>query len=287
MLVLFPSDYFDIKSIDAEYQNEYEALCRLTNADILIFNYDNFVAGKKLKLTPGDYYHGLCIYRGWMLTPSLYIKLYNALLDQGIILINSPEQYSACHLFPAVRDELGLDTPASLIYANGTPIDWDEVNRKFKRFMIKDYVKSVKGTGFPSFFETPVNEDQIAKYVDEFIDLRGSLFTGGFVIKEYLDFKRYGQCTNEYRAYFLYGQLVSLSPNSNQPDACSYVPMEFVNRFNSLNSNYYTVDFGELSDGRWIVIETGDGQVSGLSPNQMVFKYYEEMKRILESRSNK
>ena len=48
-----------------------------------------------------------------------------------------------------------------------------------------------------------------------------------------------------------------------------------------LPSNYYTVDFAELSNGDWIVIETGDGQVSGLSPNQYPFKYYDDMRYVL------
>ena len=39
------------------------------------------------------------------------------------------------------------------------------------------------------------------------------------------------------------------------------------------------MDFAELADGSWIVVETGDGQVSGLSPGQYVFKFYEELLR--------
>ena len=29
MLILFPSDYFDIKKIDEDYAHEYEAVCRI------------------------------------------------------------------------------------------------------------------------------------------------------------------------------------------------------------------------------------------------------------------
>jgi hypothetical protein len=33
-------------------------------------------------------------------------------------------------------------------------------------------------------------------------------------------------------------------------------------------SFFYTIDFAEKIDGTWMVVETGDGQVSGLAPNQ-------------------
>jgi len=118
-------------------------------------------------------------------------------------------------------------------------------------------------------------------YMTEFMELRGKLYTGGIVIKEYVNLKRYGETTNEYRAFFINGQLLSLCRNSNQHDRSNKVPIEFVYSFNNLPSNYYTVDFGELDDGSWIVIEVGDGQVSGLSPSQNAFKFYEDILRIL------
>lgn len=42
----------------------------------------------------------LAIYRGWMLKPSLYNQLFNALSERGINLINTPIAYTHCHYFP-------------------------------------------------------------------------------------------------------------------------------------------------------------------------------------------
>jgi hypothetical protein len=117
--------------------------------------------------------------------------------------------------------------------------------------------------------------------VAEFIEHRGHLYTGGIVIKEYVDLAKYGGRTNEYRAFFLNGQLLSLQRNSGQSEKCKFPPSEFVNRFKNLPSNYYTVDFAELSDESWTVIEAGDGQVSGLSEGQLAFKYFDDMRRIV------
>lgn len=102
------------------------------------------------------------------------------------------------------------------------------------------------------------------KYIEEFIDLGGTLFTKGIVIKYFVSFKKYGN-TNEYRAFYLRGKLVTLSKNSNQSSNCPVVPM----------------DFAELENGKWIIIEAGDGQVSGLSPDQYIFKFYDEIRAIL------
>ena len=37
-----------------------------------------------------------------------------------------------------------------------------------------------------------------------------------------------------------------------------------------------------VPDSFWIVIETGDGQVSGLSQNQFIFKYYDDMREMFD-----
>jgi hypothetical protein len=279
MLIIFPSDYSDVKTIDPDYAAEYEAVCKIQGFKVILFDYDTFAADGLIKLFPKDYYSGAGIYRGWMLTPAQYATLYAHLVDKGIKLINAPEEYCACHLFPAVRDRLADSTPGSLCFAAGENIDWNLVNGAFKRFIVKDYVKSVKETDFPCFFETPVAAAEMEAKIAEFVAHRGSLFTGGIVLKEYVELKKYGGRTNEYRAFYLNHQLLSLCRNSNQADSCPAVPPYFASRFSHLPSNYYTVDFAELADGSWTVIETGDGQVSGLSPGQWPFKYYDDMRQ--------
>jgi len=248
MLILFASDYFDIKKVDDDYVAEYEAVSRIPEFKPILYNYDEFINNKQLRLYPDNFYTGECLYRGWMLTPEQYTALYSKLCEKGIQLITS--------------------------------IDWQLVNNTFSRFMIKDAVKSVKGHDFPSSFETPVIANEMNVHVENFRNLRDKLLTGGILLKEYVDFKKYGNNTNEYRAFYLKNHLLSLSRNSNQPDTCPIPPQIFIEKWAKLPSNYFTVDFGELENGQWIVIETGDGQVSGLSPMQFVFKYYDDMRLI-------
>ena len=49
---------------------------------------------------------------------------------------------------------------------------------------------------------------------------------------------------------------------------CSITKYQCENKYKSLGSPFYTIDYAETSDGCWKVIEAGDGQVSGLSENQ-------------------
>ncbi|MCL2377626.1 MAG: ATP-grasp domain-containing protein [Defluviitaleaceae bacterium] len=281
MLILFPSDYFDTKQPDSDYRTEYEAVCRIPEFKIILYNHDSFTQGEPLKIYPSNYYTGDCIYRGWMLNPIQYEALYIFLKNKGTTLINTPEQYNYCHLFPNVYPQIKEYTPRILCYGHEQPINWDYVNNTLKRFMVKDYVKSVKGCDFPAFFETPVKSKDMDIHIASFVEHRGSLFTGGIVLKEYVDLKKYGNATNEYRAFYLQNELLSLSRNSNQADSCPPPPQTLIDSVKTLQSQYYTVDFAELADGTWIVLETGDGQVSGLSPGQWEFKYYDDMRSIV------
>jgi hypothetical protein len=62
--------------------------------------------------------------------------------------------------------------------------------------------------------------------------------------------------------------IVSVSKNSLQLDYVNNVPNELIEKYKNLPSPFYTVDYAELEDGTWKILEAGDGQVSGLSPNQ-------------------
>jgi len=280
-LILFPSSYDNIKQPDPDYKKEYESVCQIPDFKIILYNYDDFAQGELLRIYPDNYYTGDCIYRGWMLNPEQYTTLYEFLNARNIKLINTPAEYNCCHLFPTIYPEIKQYTPKILYFEREQPINWNLVNDTFTRFMVKDYVKSVKGQDFPTFFETPVPPEEMSQHIDKFRELRGSLFTGGIVLKDYVNLKMYDGRTNEFRAFYLRSELLSLSRNSNQPDNCPLPPQELVARFKTLKSQYYTADFAELPNNSWIVLETGDGQVSGLSPNQWEFKYYDDMQNII------
>lgn len=316
LTILYPGSYFDRKKVDEDYELEYQEAVKFQELQIAFFNYDEFMAGDRLKLFPLPLETGLCIYRGWMVKPEKYQALYEELRERGLELINTPKQYENCHEFPRSYPLLKDFTPSMLSFPEekvisgdmpqltacgfvdpeqkrfhnytesagqkgmncGRPldIDWDQTKAVFPRFMIKDYVKSVKGTSFPAFFDSTYSNKDLDQYLEQFKQLRGELYTGGIVIKEFVDLKRVNGITNEYRAFYLNGRLLTLSPNSNQRFGAQ-PPKALTDQLPLLESRFYNVDFAEQEDGHWMVIETGDGQVSGLSPGQYIFKFYEEL----------
>ena len=72
MIVLFPSDFNDIKKVEPDYAVEYEAVCQTPGYCAVLFNYDEFVTGKSVRMYPHNYSNEFCIYRGWMLKPDKY-----------------------------------------------------------------------------------------------------------------------------------------------------------------------------------------------------------------------
>ncbi|MDE5823721.1 MAG: ATP-grasp domain-containing protein, partial [Lachnospiraceae bacterium] len=94
------------------------------------------------------------------------------------------------------------------------------------------------------------------------------LLTGGICIKEYLDLKKYGDRSNEFRVFYINHEIATVSRNSSQLQVTADPPRELVEKYRNLPSVFYTVDFAELADGTWKIIEAGDGEVSGLSDGQ-------------------
>ena len=276
--LLFPADYFDKRSPDGAMRAEYEAAVAEGRLDVSLFDLELFDERGRASLARPFLDPGLpLIYRGWMMKPGEYGSFHRALVGLGLRPITSPEAYAEFHMFPLAyeRHEALRSSSPGLLAFPGTDADAGMVNGRFERFMVKDYVKSVKGTSFPASVRTPISQGDLDALVEEFVRLRGGLFTEGIVLKEVVDLRRYGDATNEWRAFCLRGKLLNVCRNSNQHANTPAPPAGLVSSCESLGSPYYTVDCAELADGGWVVIETGDGQVSGLAAAQDPVIYYQ------------
>ena len=140
--------------------------------------------------------------------------------------------------------------------------------------MVKDYVKSVKGTSFPKYFDSTITQKDFDNHMQKFYEYRGNLYTGGICIKEYLSLKHYGADTNEYRVFYINNEIATISRNSGQGTYTPLPPNKLLEKYKMLDSLYYTIDYAELENGKWKILEVGDGQVSGLSDNQDYNVYF-------------
>jgi len=283
--ILFPSDYFDHKKVDETFLPEYETVCKIPEFHAVLYNHDAYInEGPPVLREYPVFEPGLCIARTWMLSWEQYRPLYLWLDNCGSKMVNTVPEYMRFHHFPQIYPLLTDFTPRIIRYPSRAEIDAEVVSAVFDRFMIKDDVKSVSGYDFPEFFETPIDHGELLKHVNKFIELRDNHYSGSIVFKEYVDLKRYEAATNEYRVFYFMGEVLSVSKNSNQPVTCPRVPDSLVQKFRSLPSQYYTIDFGELESGVFVIIETGDGQVSGLPHDQDISKYYDSMRNILKEK---
>lgn len=206
--------------------------------------------------------------------PNQYERFYNLLLEKNIRLVTNPEQYGLMHIFPNVYEDVKEDTVKMELYPLHSEIDVEALKKSFNRFMVKDYVKSVKGTEVPRYFDKNITQEEFDRWMEVFYKYRGNLLTGGICIKEFLDLARYDDKTNEYRIFYINHGIATVCRNSGQGSYTPELPQELIEKYRYLNSPYYTVDFAELSDGTWKIIEAGDGGVSGLSDNQNYEHYF-------------
>ena len=270
------SDYYDRKELliadDIPFRTEGVKATGLF--ETIIFGYKEWFYEDNLVLTKAPDEKRKAIYRGWMMQPKKYKAFYNTLLEHNIELVTNPEEYERMHIFPNTYQTFGSDTAKIQLYPLHTQINVQELKHSFNRFMVKDYVKSVKGTDFPKYFEHSTTQEEFDKWMEVFYKYRGNLLTGGICIKEYFTLKRYGDHTNEYRVFYVNQKIATVAKNSGQPNYVPEVPEELIVRYSKLNSPYYTVDYAELEDGSWKVIEAGDGSVSGLSEYQDPERYF-------------
>lgn len=284
--ILFPSSYFNVNKVDEDLQAEYDAAVNIGLYDIILFGYDQWFNNEKLVLTKNPEEKVQAVYRGWMMKPQLYRIFYDKLLEKNIELVTNPEEYELMHVFPNVYEFVKNDTARMQVYPLHSKINIEELKKVFQRFMVKDFVKSVKGTEFPKFFDQTVTQEDFDKWMEVFYKYRGDLLTGGICIKEFLDIKRYGDKTNEFRVFYINHEIATISRNSGQMNITAEPPKEMVEKYRNLPAKYYTIDFVELSDGTWKIVETGDGSVSGLSDNQDYEEYYRKVYYCFKSNTS-
>jgi hypothetical protein len=214
------------------------------------------------------------VYRGWMMHPERYEDFYGKLLKQNIRLVVDPEAYRRLHIFPNVYEKIKADTAPALFFELYSRISLSRVFSHFRRFMVKDFVKSVKGTEFPRFFDENTTQETFDHWMDVFYELRDEEITDGICVKEYRDLKRYGGTTNEWRVFYMNQVPATVTLNSLHPESFPAPDRALIEKYTDLESPFYTLDFAELADGGWMIVEAGDGGVSGLCYRQDIREFY-------------
>src|SRR5579859_730475 len=295
MRIIFCSDYWNIQHADPAYEAEVSAATQLGLSYSLI-DFEALTerqnAARAIRRVEPATHSELAIYRGWMLKPSAYTQLYSALAEKGLHLINTPAAYTHCHYLPESYAMIEGYTPRSTWLQVGATVDMDAVMATLHVFgdrpvILKDFVKSRKHEWDEACYIPSASDRQaVERVVSRFLQLQGEDLNEGLVFREFIEFapltthsKSGMPLTQEYRLFFLDGQVIFSAQYWEEGDYNTTRPPldTFIALGQKVQSRFFSMDVAMTGDGRWMVVELGDGQVAGLPARADVEAFYKAL----------
>lgn len=267
--ILFPADPLDWHRVDPDYEAECQAAksyfqTAIIDLDTLIENGTVIITNLQSKLDQ-------VIYRGWMLRPEQYKCLADGIGARGGKMITNFAAYTAAHLLPNWADH-----PHTLTARWTTKLDDKSLLNLLAKFngpvTVKDFVKSRKNEWDSAFFIPDTrNQEKALSVIHNFVERQDDLLVGGVVLRDFVQFKQIGYFHSEpiyeeYRVYYWRHQPFSIYNYwTDSPVLLSDDDKKFIGQqARDIDSPFITIDFARLADGSLIIMEIGDGQVSGL-----------------------
>lgn len=266
---LFSSSPFDSRMIDEPFQEQAIALKQAGFGTATFSIEENRITGKMdTQCCP--------VYRGWMMSDVEYAAYHDWLMGKGYLPFTTVKQYLQAHYLPFWYPLVEGMTPATTVFPNDSKIfsgvaehglkdlarrlaDFVKIMTApavgplpegWKRFQLKDYVKSLKTAGGSVI----TNVDEILPALENMEKFRGTI-EGGIVVREYEEFVPESEKRYFVREGNVYDMELSFDVRAKEL-------LTFVAR--NIPSPFFSVDIAERTDGRFRIVEIGDGQVSDL-----------------------
>lgn len=235
------------------------------------------------------------LYRGWMLSGTEYAALYDALRSEhGYRLVNAPAQYAGAHFLPNAYAHLDGTTPES-VWTDGA--DYDAAWEAYEAWgrppaIVKDYVKSAKHRWKEAcFLPEGSGRAHFVSVLTALREYRATDFTGGFVLRRFAPLRVVGETSfgqplhEEYRLFFADGECFARAPFAVPGDFAANIGTwrDIARRF---GSRFLSMDVARTESGEWLVVETGDGGVSGLPEGVSSDSFYAALPESLSAPSD-
>ncbi len=266
MNVVFCQDPLQPHLVDAAYRAEAHAFAQ-QGFSIALVDHDLIEAqdwGRALKHLPP----GTGLYRGWMLSAPRYAHLHEQMQARGLELLQTPHMYALCHHMPQQYPFFQDVMPKTI----DIPIQAD-LARALSPFgsapiVVKDWVKSQSGYWeeacyIPNAQDTP----HAQAVVDRFLALQGSSFCGGLVFRAYHPLQRVQGQVVEWRSFFFQGRFLGVWPRG--PFETPPPLAQMLTLGARVPATFFSLDMVLTEAGDWMLIEIGDGGVSGVPPGAM------------------
>ncbi|WP_434587862.1 ATP-grasp domain-containing protein [Streptomyces sp. A5-4] len=266
---LFSSDPLRPSRTDPAFADE-AAGARRSGADVTLVDHDALIAGDTalaLRRVPRD--SGPYWYRGWMVPVLGYEALASGLRERGCALLTAPDLFGRAHELPGWYGLFADLTPLSVwrALAPGAAPSTAELVRMAAPLgagpaVVKDFVKSRKHEWDEACFVPSLGDAaRLTAVVRRFFELQEDSLAGGLVIRAYESFVPGGEA----RVWWVDGEPVLTTAH---PDTPGRVPVPDLTAIRpavrALGCRWVTTDLALREDGRWRVVEVGDGSVSGL-----------------------
>jgi hypothetical protein len=289
--IIFPSDPFNARKVDEEFQIEADLVKTLGGKVVLVDHtelengnffaknlltaekaslYDNRLGQEdedeiRASIPENIVYDSNAFYRGWMMTSGTYQLMRWKLGTRLVEMVTNTSDYSAGYYFGNWYELFEDITPRSVYFPVDSP--FYEGMTKFVReelgdgrYIVKDHVKSRKADWDTACYVPDI--DSLEKVVNEFVRLQGEYLAGGVVIRQFEDFVKE---EGEARVWWVGNKPVMISPHPDTPSLLPAVDVDFVAPYlERLNRPFVTTDLALRTDGVWRVVEVSDGQVSGI-----------------------
>jgi len=299
MRAVFCLEPFEIKQVDFVYESEASEAEKVGfGIELLDFETltreENAVRATRF-IKPFDELEK-AIYRGWMLKPELYEKLYKVLLEKNLQLINSPTEYKNCHYLSECYRYIEKFTPKTVFVNVSQDFKIDDVFDPISVFgnkplILKDFVKSRKHEWFEAcFIPDASDKEKVKQTVDKFLELQGEDLNEGLAFREFVEFKsltthsKSGMpLTKEFRLFYLQNRLVFSSEYWEEGTYTNFeIPYGLFQKIaENVESNFFTMDIAQKENGDWLIVELGDAQVSGLPEKANVQNFYHKLSKQL------
>lgn len=297
MKLIYCADPTSEKDPDARYHDEIE----LTEQHGLAWHTLNYKAlveqqnvARAIQDIPVQAHKTPAIYRGWSLTSKQYRLLYDALLSRGLQLINTPDAYKQVHHLPDSLPIIEPYTPHTI---------WTELDTRFKRsysldaimslllrfagkpIVVRDFARMQKHYWWQAAYISSASDPIAVKNtLDYLLQLKHHRIEGGFVFREFIEFEHLLEnqraglpLIREYRIVFLAGiPIMTLRYWDVDGIEDEQPPLDdFMFLADQVNSQFFTVDVAKRTDGKWMILDLDDGQITPLPNNADANRLFE------------
>ena len=290
-MIIFPADSLERTEVERDYRSEWDA-AQTAGFQTAIFDFDALrrqePIERVLRRVPETTSPQTLIYRGWMLRAEDYARLCDGLARLGWACLSGAEMYRFAHHAPENYEFWREQLPETKWierekFEQNGEVNFAPILETLRPFgsaalIVKDWVKSQKHKWNEAcFIPNARDETDVRRVVTQFLELTGENLIGGLVFRRFEKLK-----PGEWRSFWLDGELLSLSPNPSGDETPDLIAL--FTKAKSCLSRFFSLDWAQKESGEWMLIEMGDGGVSGLplAQEEDVEGWYRALKRQRE-----